>query len=83
MCFIYCDFIFTSFYFITGCVSIRILTYDGAGSKQKKTTTETGATVAYNGTNYTAVTPVVGVLTEHSLYCTHAGAGVSSKIINK
>ncbi len=31
-------------------------TYDAAGSKLKKVTTETGATVAYNGTNYTAVT---------------------------
>jgi RHS repeat-associated protein len=31
-------------------------TYDAAGNKLKKVTTETGATVPYNGTNYTAVT---------------------------
>ncbi|OQP55780.1 DUF6443 domain-containing protein [Niastella populi] len=30
--------------------------YDAAGNKQQKTTTETGATVMYNGTNYTGIT---------------------------
>jgi RHS repeat-associated protein len=31
-------------------------TYDATGNKQKKVTNETGATVVYNGTSYTAVT---------------------------
>ncbi len=38
---------------VTGKGSIAY-TYDAAGNKQKKVTTETNATVPYNGTNYTS-----------------------------
>ena len=53
-------------------------TYDAAGNKQKKTTTETGATVPYNGTNYTAVT-----ITTTTTYLGGAAAVVSVRKIKE